>query len=93
MIRIKRIIVSPTPVYDITVDDVHSFLANGIVVHNCSEIALPTKGYDSVEQLYQQEESGEAAMCALAGIVVPNIASDEEYADVAYHALLMAVLS
>jgi len=61
-------------------------------IHNsnlCAEIALPTKGYDSVYQLYQEEESGEVAMCALAGIVVPNITSDEEYADVAYHALLM----
>ena len=61
-------------------------------IHNsnlCSEIALPTKGYDSAYQLYQEEESGEVAMCALAGIVVPNITSDEEYADVAYHALLM----
>ena len=29
-------------VYDITVDDSHSFVANGIVVHNCSEITLPT---------------------------------------------------
>lgn len=61
-------------------------------IHNsnlCQEVALPTKGYDSVYQLYQQEESGEVAMCALAGIVVPNITSDEEYADVAYHALLM----
>lgn len=61
-------------------------------IHNsnlCQEVSLPTKGYDSVEQLYKKEESGEVAMCALAGIVVPNITSDEEYADVAYHALLM----
>lgn len=29
-------------VYDITVDDGHSFIANGLVVHNCSEITLPT---------------------------------------------------
>ena len=89
MIKITRVSVKELPVYDITVENEHSFLANGIVVHNCSEIALPTKGYDSAYQLYQQEESGEVAMCALAGIVVPNITSDEEYADVAYHALLM----
>ncbi len=30
------------PVYDITVDTSHSFIANGIVVHNCNEITLPT---------------------------------------------------
>lgn len=29
-------------VYDITVDESHSFIANGFVVHNCSEITLPT---------------------------------------------------
>lgn len=29
-------------VYDITVDKSHSFIANGIVTHNCSEIVLPT---------------------------------------------------
>ena len=89
MIKITRVSVKELPVYDITVENEHSFLANGIVVHNCQEIALPTKGYDSAYQLYQEEESGEVAMCALAGIVVPNITSDEEYADVAYHALLM----
>jgi DNA-directed RNA polymerase II subunit RPB2 len=27
--------IGPQPVYDITVDDVHSFLANGVVSHNC----------------------------------------------------------
>lgn len=30
------------PVYDITVEDNHNFFANGILVHNCSEIILPT---------------------------------------------------
>ena len=29
-------------VYDITVDDNHNFYANNILVHNCSEIILPT---------------------------------------------------
>jgi len=29
-------------VYDIIVDHAHSFIANGLVVHNCSEIVLPT---------------------------------------------------
>jgi ribonucleotide reductase alpha subunit len=29
-------------VYDITVQDNHNFYANGILVHNCSEIILPT---------------------------------------------------
>lgn len=29
-------------VYDIVVENSHSFIANGLVVHNCSEIVLPT---------------------------------------------------
>ena len=33
-------------VYDITVEDNHNFFANGILVHNCQEIALPTKELD-----------------------------------------------
>ena len=37
-ITIKRIkLVTPVPVYDITVPATQSFFANGIVVHNCSE--------------------------------------------------------
>jgi len=30
------------PVYDITVEDNHNFYANGILVHNCTEINLPS---------------------------------------------------
>ena len=30
-------------VYDITVEDTHNFYANDILVHNCSEIFLPTR--------------------------------------------------
>ena len=30
------------PVYDITVPETESFFANGILVHNCSEISLPS---------------------------------------------------
>jgi hypothetical protein len=29
-------------VYDITVEDNHNFYADGILVHNCQEITLPT---------------------------------------------------
>lgn len=32
---------TPVPVYDITVPETESFYANGILVHNCSEIMLP----------------------------------------------------
>ncbi len=34
-------------VYDITVEDNHNFFANDILVHNCSEIQLPTNSYES----------------------------------------------
>ena len=39
-------------VYDITVKNNHNFFANDILVHNCQEIAIPTKGYNSVKDLY-----------------------------------------
>lgn len=42
MLQIKRITVSPTPVYDITVPETSSFFANDVLVHNCAEIELPT---------------------------------------------------
>ena len=75
---------------DLTAANIHTPFKNPIYNSNlCQEILLPTVGYDSVEQLYKEEESGEVAMCALAGIVVGNIKDDTEYADVAYHALLM----
>lgn len=38
------------PVYDITVENSHSFIANGIVVHNCAEITLPTTPLNSFEE-------------------------------------------
>jgi hypothetical protein len=42
MIKIKRIKVQPTDVYDITVPETSCFYANNILVHNCAEIVLPT---------------------------------------------------
>ena len=40
-IKIKRL-TEKEDVYDITVDENHNFYANDILVHNCSEIILPT---------------------------------------------------
>ena len=40
-------------VYDIKVLDTECFFANGILVHNCVEIALPTAGFNSVKELYE----------------------------------------
>lgn len=42
MVKIKKIKVEPTSVYDITVEGTHNFFANDILVHNCIEITLPT---------------------------------------------------
>ncbi len=58
----------------------------------CQEIALPTKPFKSVEDLYKDydEETGsEIALCNIAGIIPSNIKSDEQYAEVAYYALKM----
>lgn len=59
----------------------------------CVEVTLPTKGYDSVADLYKkeynEETDGEIGLCSLAGVIVSNIESDEQYAEVAYYALKM----
>ena len=45
----------------------------------CSEIALPTKPYHHMSELYAEDgDTGEVATCNLAGIVVSNIDSDEQ---------------
>lgn len=50
-------------VYDITVEENHNFYANGILVHNCAEIALPTKPLQDVF-----DPNGEISLCTLAAI-------------------------
>lgn len=55
----------------------------------CMEIQLPTKGFDSMEELYGNAEAkGEIALCFLSSIVAGRV-SKEEYEDVAYYTLLM----
>jgi intein/homing endonuclease len=48
MIKIRKMKVDPTDVYDITVEDTHCFFANNILVHNC-EILLPTRPFTSID--------------------------------------------
>ena len=58
----------------------------------CQEIMLPTKPFNSPEDLYGpyvEGKSGEIALCNIAGIVPANIESDEQYAEVAYYTLKM----
>lgn len=57
----------------------------------CQEIALPTKPYHDMMDLYSDSEDveGEVATCNLAGICIDKIESEEQYEEVAYYALLM----
>lgn len=67
------------PVYDITVEDNHNFFANDILVHNCTEIVLPSRTSDMInEELVTMEDgkkriikrytAGEIALCNLSSI-------------------------
>ena len=74
-----------TPVYDITVEDNHNFFANGILVHNCQEITLPTKPLDHID-----DPEGEIALCILSAInvgVIKQLDDLEELCDLAVRAL------
>lgn len=72
MIKIKRITLSQTDVFDITVPDTRCFFANGILVHNCAEIALCNEDVITTPT----QESGEIALCTLAAQNVGKLAKD-----------------
>lgn len=57
----------------------------------CAEIAIVTKGFSSVKELYEpyKEGGGEIGLCSIAGVIVSNIENDVQHADVAYYALKM----
>lgn len=96
-------------VYDLSVSEIHTFYVlpqrddptipvNAVLVHNCSEIDLPSVGYKSMKELYddvadyETEPRGlppEIGLCSLAGINVDHIRTEEEYADAMYYALKM----
>jgi ribonucleoside-diphosphate reductase alpha chain len=78
MINIKYI-KEKIPVYDITVEDNHNFYANDILVHNCTEVILPSRPSKSIhEELVQMEngekriikryECGEISLCNLSSV-------------------------
>jgi len=54
---------SKIPVYDLSVENTHSFFANDVVVHNC-EITLPTQTFDDVNQAHDPT----VALCTLSAI-------------------------
>ena len=66
----------------------HKAVFNGLLTGQCQEIALPTKGYNSVADLYQYTDSGEIGLCSLGAIVAGNT-TPEEWEDVAYYTVLM----
>ncbi|ASD50517.1 ribonucleotide reductase of class Ia (aerobic), alpha subunit [Acidovorax phage ACP17] len=61
----------------------------------CQEIKLPTKGFESPAQLYEEwnESHGEIALCNIGGVIVSNIKNDEEYRKATYLALLAVDVS
>jgi len=63
MLKIRRINVEPTDVYDITVPETECFFANDILVHNCQEILLPTKPFQRID-----DPDGRIALCTLGSI-------------------------
>lgn len=76
----------------------HRGIFNGILTGQCQEIALPTKEYVNVPELYEERwvassekpDDGEIATCNLMGINVANTYGDDKlYEEVAYYALLM----
>jgi ribonucleotide reductase alpha subunit len=72
MLKIEHL-TEEIPVYDITVEDTHNFYANDILVHNCTEILIPTTPIQSLD-----DENGRIALCILSALNVGKIKSDEE---------------
>lgn len=60
-------------VYDITVEDSHSLIANGVVVHNCTEITLPTTP--------MAQEDSRIALCTLSGLNWGKILTEAQMAE------------
>jgi len=83
-IRIERLQTNEA-VYDITVEDNHNFFANNILVHNCLEIALPTKPLKSVD-----DPDGEVALCTLSAFnlgAIDDLSELDELSDLIVRAL------
>lgn len=59
MIKIKKIEVESTDVYDLSVPETECFFADNILVHNC-EILLPTKPFKRLD-----DPTGRIALCTL----------------------------
>lgn len=54
----------------------------------CQEIALPTKAFPDVLDLYRKDSEGEIGLCLLASLVLGRI-DEDEYEEIAYYTLLL----
>jgi ribonucleoside-diphosphate reductase alpha chain len=72
MLKIEKI-TNKHEVYDITVSITNNFYANGILVHNCQEILLPTTPLMSLE-----DDQNLISLCTLLAINLGNIRNFDE---------------
>lgn len=84
MIKIRKITVDNTPVFDITVPDTECFFANNVLVHNCIEVVLPTEpinvthGVPCLETMTAKVSyEGLVQLCILAAINLGSINLDD----------------
>ena len=61
-------------VFDITVEDNENFYGDGILVHNCQEITLPTSPINNI-----LDDEGEISLCILAAINMGEINSPADF--------------
>lgn len=61
-------------VYDITVEHNENFYANGILIHNCTEVTLPTVPLRSLD-----DPDGEIALCILAAQNMGKVKKPEDF--------------
>jgi len=72
MIKIRKINVEQTDVYDISVPGTECFFANNILIHNC-EILLPNKSFNRLD-----DDNGRISLCTLGSINWGNFRNPED---------------
>ncbi len=82
MIKIEKVNLSNiVPVFDVTVEHNHNFYANGILVHNCQEISLPSEFITDVNK-----DDGLISLCTLAAL---NIGKSKKKEDIRPYAHIL----
>jgi len=61
-------------VYDLTIAENENFYANNILIHNCTEITLPTTPLENIF-----DESGRIALCTLSAINWGTVKSPQDF--------------